>query len=287
LPTPTSPTIEQGLDAMRLTTRLGDTGLTVSRLCYGTEPFTFKKGPEGAKTQGDVPPPKGGRRLAEAHRLGVNFWDTSDDYGTHPHVAEGLKLVPRREVVVADKTNAHTYDEGVEAVEHSIGDLGTPHVDIMFLHIVPPKPVERLDAAGRPYISGPLSSRMGALNAFLDAKETGRVRATGLSTHSTETLRQALMVPEIDVVCTTLNMAGTLLDDGTQEDRIEAIRRLHDAGRFIYIIKILDAGRLRAKAEEAIRYALQFHEHVDAWNIGMYDLSDVRRNLKLFGEVLP
>jgi len=112
------------------------------------------------------------------------------------------------------------------------------------------------------------------------------VRATALSTHSTETLRQALEVPEIDVVCTTLNMAGALLDDGTQEDRIEAIRDLHDAGKFVYVIKILHAGRLRAQAEEAIRYALQFHEYIDAWNIGMYDLGDVRKNLKLFDEVL-
>jgi aryl-alcohol dehydrogenase-like predicted oxidoreductase len=272
---------------MKLTTRLGDTGLTVSRLCYGTEPFTFKKGPEGDKAQGDVSPPEGGRRLAEAFRLGVNFWDTSDDYGTHPHVAEGLKLIPRGEVVVADKTNAHTYDEGVKAVQQSLRDLGTGHVDIMFLHIVPPRPVEKLDAAGHLYVSGPLSSRMGALKAFLDAKKTGRVKATALSTHSTETLLQALEVPEIDVICTTLNMAGAYVDDGTQEDRIDAIRRLHDAGKFVYVIKILHAGRLRAQAEEAIRYALQFHGFIDAWNIGMYDLRDVRKNLELFGEVLP
>jgi len=272
---------------VRLTTRLGDTGLTVSRLCYGTEPFTFKKGPDGAKTQGDVPPQEGGRRLAEAYRLGVNFWDTSDDYGTHPHVAEGLRLVPRRSVVVADKTNAHTYEEGVQAVEHSLNDLDTEYVDVMFLHIVPPEPVERRDAAGRPYVSGPLSRRMGALNAFMDAKETGTVRATALSTHSTETLRQALEVPEIDVVCTTLNMAGAYIDDGTLEDRIDAIRDLHDDGRFLYVIKILDAGRLRDRAEEAIRYALQFHTFIDAWNIGMYDVGDVRRNLELLDDVLP
>ena len=272
---------------MRLTTRLGDTGLTVSRLCYGTEPFTFKKGPDGAKTQGDVPPPEGGRRLAEAYRLGVNFWDTSYDYGTHPHVAEGLRLVPRREVVVADKSNAHTYDEGVQAVENSLMDLDTEYVDVMFLHIVPPEPVERRDAAGRPYVSRPLSRRMGALNAFIDAKERGLVRATALSTHSTETLRQTLEIPEIDVVCTTLNMAGAYLDDGTLEDRIDAVRDLHDNGRFVYVIKILDAGKLRDQAEEAIRYALRFHKFIDAWNIGMYDVDDVRRNLELLDDALP
>jgi hypothetical protein len=82
-------------------------------------------------------------------------------------------------------------------------------------------------------------------------------------------------------------MAGAYLDDGTLEDRIDAIRELHDDGRFLYVIKILDAGRLRDKAEEAIRYALQFHTFVDAWNIGMYDVGDVLRNLKLLDEVLP
>ena len=266
--------------------RIRGTGLAVSRLCYGTEPFTFKKGPEGAKAQGDVDPLEGGRRLAEAYRLGVNFWDTSDDYGTHPHVAEGLKLVPRDKVVVADKTNAHTYEEGLRALELSLSDLGTKYVDIMFLHIVPPKPVERIDASGRPYVSGPLSSRMGALRSFLEAKKTGRVRATALSTHSTETLRQVLEVPEIDVVCAPLNIAGVYVDDGTQQDRLEALRALHDDGRFVYVIKILNAGRLRDQAESAIKYALQFHEFVDAWNIGMYDASDVRRNLKLLHEAL-
>jgi aryl-alcohol dehydrogenase-like predicted oxidoreductase len=266
--------------------RIRGTGLTVSRLCYGTEPFVFKKGPEGAKTQGDVDPPEGGRRLAEALRLGVNFWDTSDDYGTHPHVAEGLKLVPRGKVVVADKSNAHTYEEGLRALDLSLADLGTEYVDIMFLHIVPPRPVERLDAADRPYVSGPLSARMGALRAFLEAKETGKVKATALSTHSTETLRQVLGVPEIDVVCTPLNVAGDYVDDGTQQDRLDAIRALHDDGRFVYVIKILSAGRLRGEAESAIRYALQFHEFIDAWNIGMYDATDVRRNLKLLREAL-
>jgi hypothetical protein len=156
----------------------------------------------------------------------------------------------------------------------------------MFLHIVPPRPVERLDAAGRPYVSGPLSSRMGALKAFLNAKKTGKVKATALSTHSTETLRQALMVPEIDVVCTTLNMAEAYMDDGTQEDRIDAIRDLHDDGKFVYVIKILHAGRLRDQAEEAIRYALKFHGFIDAWNIGMYDGEDVRKNLIIFERVL-
>lgn len=267
-------------------TRLGKTDLKVSRLCYGTEPFTFKKGPEGARTQGDIDPEEGGRRLRQAFELGVNFWDTSDDYGTHPHIAEGLKLVPRKEVVVADKTSALTYEDGWKALELAMNDLGTDHIDVMFLHIVPPEGAHRIDSQGKPYYSGTLDERRGALRAFTEARESGTVKATALSTHSTRVLRQVAQEPDIDVVCTTLNMVHGSVDDGSPDEHVEAIREVKESGKFVYVIKVLYGGRLRESAEEAIRYVLQYHDFVDAWNIGMYSVEDVRKNIALFNEVL-
>jgi predicted aldo/keto reductase-like oxidoreductase len=156
----------------------------------------------------------------------------------------------------------------------------------MLLHNVPMKTVRRRDTLGRPYESGNLERRMGALKAFSEAKESGEVRAVGLSTHSTGALRKALEVPEIDVVCTTLNRVGALVEDGSLGEHVEAIRAAHEAGKGVYVIKLLYGGRLRDEADSAIRYALRFHEFIDAWNIGMYDAGDVERNLRLFGEVL-
>lgn len=75
--------------------KLGSSDLVVSRLCFGTEPFTIKKGPDGRKTQGDLTDETGGRILREALELGLNFWDTSDDYGTHAHIRVGLSMVNR------------------------------------------------------------------------------------------------------------------------------------------------------------------------------------------------
>ena len=95
--------------------KLGSTDVEVSRLIYGTEPFNFKKGPDGNRTQGDKTPEEGGQILKGALELGVNTWDTSDDYGTHPHVAEALKLVERKEVVIADKSNALSEEDGWKA----------------------------------------------------------------------------------------------------------------------------------------------------------------------------
>lgn len=266
---------------------LGGTDLVVSRLCYGTEPFAIEKGPDGMKGQGDLTPEQGGMVLKESLDMGVNFWDTADDYGTHPHVRAGLSLVDRRDVVVADKSNALTFEEGERAIEYSLNSLRTHYIDLLLLHNVPLRSAHRTDTSGKPYESGNLERRMGALKAWCEAKESGIVRAVGLSTHSTGILRQAVDVPEVDVVCTTLNLAGMVVEDGSLAEHLDAIRAIHDAGKGVYVIKLLHAGRLVDRADEAITWALRHHEFIDAWNIGMYDTGDVARNLKLLGEALP
>ncbi len=223
------------------------------------------------KTQGDLSPEHGGAVLQDALEMGVNFWDTSDDYGTHPHVRVGLGLVDRGDVVVTDKPNAKSFQEGEEAVRLSLESLGTDYVDLMLLHNVPPRTLSRRDSTGRPYESGSLADRMEALRAFHEARETGEVRATGLSTHSTLVLKQTMEVPEIEVVCTTLNKVGGYVEDGTLDEHLDALRALKEAGKGVYIIKLLYGGRVREDGDSAVRYALQFYEFVDAWNIGMYD----------------
>ena len=39
-------------------------------------------------------------------------------------------------------------------------------------------------------------------------------------------------------------------------------------------------------AEAFIRYALGFRDFIDAWNIGMYDIADVKRNIAIFADAL-
>ena len=266
--------------------KLGSSKVEVSRLIYGTEPFNFKKGPDGNRTQGDKTPLEAAQILKGALELGVNTWDTSDDYGTHPHVAEALKIVDRKGVIIADKSNALSEEDGWKALEYSQKSLGTDYVDIMFLHIVPPVPADRNDALGRPFHSGTLDERMGTLKAWLEAKESDIIRATAMSTHSTKVLRQVLDYPEIDVVCTTLNMMGAVMDDGTLEERLDAIRALKEDGRGVYVIKLLNAGRFKDRGDEVIEWCLQFKDFIDAWNIGMYDVAEVKHNIKLFNKHL-
>ncbi len=263
---------------------LGNTKLLVSRLCYGTEPFTVKM-PDDNRSQGNVSAEVGGRVLRDALQLGVNFWDTSDDYGTHPHIRAGLSLVEREDVVVADKTYARSYEGGKEAIDLALEDLGTDYIDLMFLHYVPHTTTIDEEADDH-FELADLNDRAGALEAFVEAKEKGKIKAIGLSCHSTRVLDQVLDVPEIEVVCTTLNKDATFIEDGTIEEHVDAIKTLKGRGKGVYVVKVLVAGELRNEAESAIKFALQYHNFIDAWNIGMYDTNDVKKNLKFLEDVI-
>ena len=103
---------------------LGQSKLRVGRLIYGTEPFNFKKGPDGDKTQGDKTPEQAAEILKQALAQGVNVWDTSDDYGTHLHVKEALTQVKRGDVIIADKSNALSEEDGWKALDYSHESLG-------------------------------------------------------------------------------------------------------------------------------------------------------------------
>src|SRR5579883_1123560 len=70
----------------------GSTGISVSRLCWGTGLMAVLKH--------NLSTSEAARILLRGYELGVNFWDTADGYKTHPHVAEALRSVPRDQVVI-------------------------------------------------------------------------------------------------------------------------------------------------------------------------------------------
>ena len=44
----------------------------------------------------------------ENHEQGLNFWETADGYGSHPHLKEAIRQVGRDKVVVLTKSKAQT-----------------------------------------------------------------------------------------------------------------------------------------------------------------------------------
>ncbi len=239
--------------------QLGHTGLEVSQLIFGTDEEQLK-----AKS-----PRESGKILNQAYEeYGVNHWDTAFSYGTHPHVGAGLKMARRQEIVVTSKIRSKSAKETKDKFHRTLQELKTDYLDIGFIHYVRP---------------GELSEYEGALDAWMEFKKAGKVSHIGVSTHSPQVVRECSKVPELEVVCAPLNYKGTHIDEGTLEDMKSALQSCHGQGKGVYIIKVLGRGQLTHDARRAIEFVGQF-PFVDAFCIGMHQISEVKENLALLAD---
>lgn len=211
----------------------GQTGLTVSRLCFGT-------GLMGTLRH-NLTPAEAAVILRRAYDLGVTFWDTADGYQTHAHVRAGLAGLDRDRIVVSTKTRAAEFDAALADVERFRQELGLEVIDVLLLHNI-----ETVDE---------LQRRQPAWEALLEAKARGHVRAIGISTHlgTGEIMAAVASRPAIQVCLTTVNRDGLMLK-GDMAAHIELVQRCHDAGTAICLMKTLAQGGLVHDYAAAIRY---------------------------------
>jgi aryl-alcohol dehydrogenase-like predicted oxidoreductase len=248
---------------------LGSIELKVSKLGFGTGYF-------GVPSI-DISPEEGGRILVGSYKLGVKFWDTSDDYGSHPHVASALKRVPRKDVVISTKTSAQSGEEAKKSLKNSLRELNTDYLDIFLLHAVE---------------SDWIHDCHQVLKELNDLKTTGIVKAIGLSTHSVTVVREASRFEELDVLMTTCCKADQAvinkfrehipLEDGSAEEMFNAIKLAHSGGKGVIAMKVLgnSAPPLVRNYESSIKSIAQL-DFVDTMVIGMRNLDEVKKNVKV------
>ncbi len=246
---------------------LGRTGLTVSRLAFGTG--TNSVGHRSDQTD------LGLEGLADllrlAYDLGVTFWDTADAYGSQPHVARALAGLPRERVVIATKIAPRSGRAMTRAVNRILKELRTDVLDVVLQHCL-----TEVDWPER-YI--------GAMEALSRAREQGKVRAVGVSCHSLGALEAAERSDWTEVVLARINFAGLQMD-GSPEDVRPILERLHAAGKAVYAMKVMGCGPLGDRARAAIEYVLRLGT-VGALSIGMVSAEQVRQNAGLVEELAP
>ncbi len=229
--------------------KLGPTGLEVTRLAMGTG----TNGVGGSSNQTRKLGLKGFADLLRAgFDQGVTFWDSADQYGTHPHLKEALKAVPRDKVVILTKTHASTEREMRDDLDRFRRELGTDYLDIVLLHCM-------MDA------SWP-ERKKGAMAVLSEAREKGLVKTHGVSCHTLEALKTAARTPWVQVDLARINPAGVAMD-GRPEVVLPVLREMKAAGKGVIGMKIFGAGRLRNRADECLQYALGL-DCVDCFTIG-------------------
>jgi len=236
------------------TVTLGRTGIQTSRLAMGTG--TVGSGGHSHQTALGV---KGlSELLLNGYDQGLRFFDAADSYGSHPHVAEALKHVPRDKVTVLTKTWARDAASVRADIDRFRRELGVDHIDICLMHCL-----TESDWTDR---------FRGVMDVLSEAKQKGIIRAHGCSCHSIEALRAASKSPWVDVDLVRINPVGAHMDadPGTV---ISVLREMRASGKGIIGMKILGQGALSNRQDEALKFALGLNL-LDAFTIGAESKSE-------------
>ena len=155
-------------------TRLGNSGLVVSRMCFGT--MTFTHGTDWIPGVAKIEQADADRMVAHALDHGVNFFDTADGY-SHGESEQilGKALGKRRnEAVICTKLGFRQTDlltdaglsrgHVIKQIEGSLERMGIDHIDLLVLH--------------KTDFTTPMEETLAALQT---AVEHGKVRHIGVS----------------------------------------------------------------------------------------------------------
>jgi len=243
--------------------KLGNTGIEMSRMAMGTGTRGFGGSSNqtrqlGIKGVSDL--------LRAAFDEGINFFETADQYGSHPHLKEALKKIDRDQVVILSKTNSTSYKDVKADLERFKSELGTDYFDVILLHAVTDPDWN--------------TNMKGAMEALSEAKEEGTIRAHGISCHSIGALETAADEPWVEVDLARYNPGGVAMDSDVETVQ-KVLERMKGNGKAIINMKVYGAGRLADKKDEC----LEFHtgaDFMDSFTLGIesYEqLKDIQKRL--------
>lgn len=247
---------------------LGKTGIDVSRLAIGTG----SNGWNGRSNQTDLGLEGLRDLLLYCHGNGVTFWDSADQYGSHLHIKEALKHVPRESVTITTKTVSRTRETVEEDIKRYLKEIDSDYVDIVLLHCL-----TQVDWPNR---------YPDAMDALLRCKEQGLIRAQGVSCHDFGAFQTSSMTDWVEVVLARINHSGVQMD-ASPADVIRTLDHMAKVGKGIYGMKVLGMGKL-AKDAESQRDAIEFVMGlpcVHAMTIGMTSKAEVDANVNVVNDL--
>ena len=223
--------------------RFGRTELMVSKIAFGGIPIMRVSMAEGAEL------------VKESIRLGINFFDTANVYGdSEEKIGLGIKGIPRKDLVIATKTQASDKKTFFEHLDLSLKRLGTDYIDIYQLHNVGSK--QKQEAAFAPG---------GAMEGMEEAIKAGKIRFPGFSSHNIPVALELMKSGRYDVVQLPFNY----IDHQANDKAIPLAKKL-DMG-FISMKPM--GGGLLSNAELSFRYLLQFDIVADP---GIEQMEEIR-----------
>jgi aryl-alcohol dehydrogenase-like predicted oxidoreductase len=240
---------------------LGPKKISVSRMAIGT-------GTNGSGKNSNQIRKLGMAGVADLLRAGydngVTFWDTADQYGSHPCIKDALKGLPREKVTIITKTEAKTAQEMQADLDRFRKELGTDYIDILLLHCM-------TDATWN-------QSRRGAMDVISEAQQKGIIRSKGTSCHTLDALKTAAAEPWVEIDLARLNPKQVAMD-GPPGVVIPVLQQMKAQGKGVMGMKVFGAGRLRDRQDEMLQYHLA-QNCIDCFTIGMESQAELLDNIR-------
>ena len=238
-------------------TTLGNTGINVSKICFGS----LTMGP----LQRNLSAFEGASLIEYAFEQGINFIDTAELYETYAHIGEALKRIPRERFVIASKSYAYSEETAKVSLEKALRELNTDYLDVFMLH-------EQMS-------EHTIRGHYEAIEYFLKMKQEGKIKALGISTHYVAGVKAAIKYPEIEIVHPITNINGLGIQDGSREDMEIALRQFKAKGGGILGMKPLGGGNLLGNVDACFDYILA-QEYIDAIAFGMQSFAEIDYNIR-------
>jgi predicted aldo/keto reductase-like oxidoreductase len=183
-------------------------------------------------------------QLRQALRLGVTYWDTAHTYGygrSEAGMGKYLGSHPdlRPKIFLVTKSTKRSPDGWDAELAESLERLQTSHVDLFFVHAI--NDIDDLSSSARDW--------------SLRAKEAGKIKLFGFSTHSNmaECLKPAADMDFIDGMMFTYNYR--LMHRREMNDAVQAC---HDAGKGLTAMKTMGGGPVRVDSDAELEMAGRF-----------------------------
>jgi predicted aldo/keto reductase-like oxidoreductase len=239
---------------------LGKTGISTSRVAIGSG----TRGTYKSSNQTKLGKEKFVKIIRYGFEHGITFWDTADNYGSHPLYREALRYIPRDKVVIL--TKSFTRDaEGLRMdIERFRRELSTDMIDILLFHcLMDDDWTEKMKAT---------------MDVVSEAQEKGILRTYGISCHTLGALKAAASSPWVEVIMARINHAGVNMD-ATPEVVLPVLGKAYENGKSIIGMKIVGEGRLKDQINQSLKFVLG-QGFVDAITLGFESTGEINEMIK-------
>ena len=242
--------------------KLGNSGLTVSRIALGTG----SKGGSKASNQTRLGMENFTKMAHHAYEKGISFFDMADSYGSHQYVGNAIKTLPREKLTLLTKiwTNedGSSRNEPVrQTLDRCRQEIGSDYIDIVLMHCL--------------MQPGWSKNRTHYIDGLAKAKQDGIVKAVGVSCHNWEAMVEAVDNPWVDVILARINPFQTNMDNTPGKVK-ELLGKAQKNGIGVVGMKIFGEGRHVSdpEREQSIKFALT-EANIHCMTLGMESIAHV------------